>query len=65
MVNKLHFLRLQEGAPVSDLVKSVKEIVMQLATRREIIQDAMVIHIILNALPSSYETFIKTIITHD
>jgi hypothetical protein len=63
MVNKLHFLRLQEGAPMSDLVKSVKKIVMQLATRGEIIQDVMVIHIILNVLPSSYETFVQTIIT--
>jgi hypothetical protein len=50
---------------VSDLVKSVKEIVMQLATRGEITQDVMVIHIILNALPSSYETFVQTIITQD
>jgi hypothetical protein len=65
MVNKLHFLRLQKGALVSDLVKSVKEIVMQLATRGEIIQDAMVIHIILNVLPSSYETFVQTSITQD
>jgi hypothetical protein len=65
MVNKLQILKLQEGAPVSDLVKSVKEIVMQLATRGEITQDAMVIHIILNALPSSYETFVQTIITQD
>jgi hypothetical protein len=63
MVNKLHFLRFQEGAPMSDLVKSVKKIVMQLATRGEIIQDVMVIHIILNVLPSSYETFVQTIIT--
>lgn len=50
---------------MSDLVKSVKKIVMQLATRGEIIQDVMVIHIILNVLPSSYETFVQTIITHD
>jgi hypothetical protein len=62
MVNKLHSLRRQEGALVSDLFKSVKEIVMQLTTTGEIIQDAMVIHIILNALPSSYETFVQTII---
>jgi hypothetical protein len=55
----------QQVALVSDLVKSVKEIVMQLATRGEIIQDAMVIHIILNVLPSSYETFVQTSITQD
>jgi hypothetical protein len=63
MVNKLHFLKLQEGAPMSDLVKTVKKIMMQLATRGEIIQDVMVIHIILNVLPSSYEIFVQTIIT--
>jgi len=43
----------------------VKEMITQLAGVIEVIKDTMIMHIVMNVLPTSFETFIQSVITQD
>jgi hypothetical protein len=47
-VNKLHSLKMEETSYVIDFIRSVKELMTQLASVRELLPDARVVHIMLN-----------------
>ncbi len=48
LVNKLHSLKMEETSYVIDFIRSVKELMTQLASVRELLPDARVVHIMLN-----------------
>jgi hypothetical protein len=47
-VNELHSLKTEETSYVIDFIRSVKELMTQLASARELLPDARVVHIMLN-----------------
>jgi hypothetical protein len=48
LVNKLHSLKMEETSYVIDFIRSVKELMTQLASVRELLPYARVVHIMLN-----------------
>jgi hypothetical protein len=48
LVDKLHSLKMEETLYVTDFIRSVKELMTQLASVRELLPDARVVHIMLN-----------------
>ncbi len=48
LVNKLHSLKMEETSYAIDFIRSVKELMTQLASVRELLPDARVVHIMLN-----------------
>jgi hypothetical protein len=48
LVNKLHSLKMEETSYVIDFIRSGKELMTQLASVRELLPYARVVHIMLN-----------------
>ncbi len=48
LVNKLHSLKMEETSYAIDFIRSVKGLMTQLASVRELLPDARVVHIMLN-----------------
>ncbi len=48
LVNKLHSLKMEETSYAIDFIRSIKELMTQLASVRELLPDARVVHIMLN-----------------
>lgn len=58
LTNKLHSMKMEEEFPITNFIRSFKELTVQLISIRGSIYDNMIVHIALNFLPTSYENFV-------
>nr|PNR62396.1 hypothetical protein PHYPA_000820 [Physcomitrium patens] len=62
LLNTLYTLQMQEGTPIEEFIRCIKETAIQLATVGEEIQGNKLVHLTLNIFPTSYEDFIQDIV---
>ena len=63
--HKLYNMKMNMGTSVNDFIWGIKDVVTQLASVGEVIQEKEMVQVMLGALPNSSESFIERLLTQD
>lgn len=58
VINKLHSMKMEEGAKVIDFIQFMKDMITKLTLVGKVIDEVEVVHVVLNAFLSNLELFI-------
>lgn len=65
LIQKLYNMKINMGTSVNDFIWDIKDVVTQLASVGEVIQEEKMVQVMLGALPNSSESFIEGLLTQD